>query len=169
MNTTDGDIDVRTLAPMFGVRGASEPDYLEYDIRGRGYLEKAFFNCGVLFLGGMTVGGVYGAGEALRQAPPGGTFRVTTNALMNGFGKRGSAAGNALGAIGLIYTTCEQLMDTLKVDQSLGGHASINPIAAGVTTGLLYKSTAGPRALVLAGLIGGAVSAAIHFSPAPIR
>lgn len=163
------DIDVRALAPMFGMRGSSEPDYLDYDIRGRGYLEKLFFNCGISFLGGLTLGGVYGAGEALRQTPGGASFRVKTNALMNGFGKRGSAAGNALGACAFIYTTCEQLADTLKVDQTLGGFSFVNPIAAGVSTGLLYKCTAGPRAVVLAGAIGGAVSAVIHFSPTAWR
>lgn len=165
---SSSEIDVKTLAPMFGVKGGNEPDYLEYDIRGRSYLEKTFYNCGISFLAGMTAGGAYGSVEALRQSP-GGSMRVKTNALMNGFGKRGSSTGNALGACAFMYTSFEQIYDTLKLDQSLGGHSFINPVAAGISTGMLYKSTAGPRALVLAGIIGGIASTAIHFSPVSLR
>ncbi|KAJ8601701.1 hypothetical protein CTAYLR_003208 [Chrysophaeum taylorii] len=147
------EIDVGALAPMFGVRG-SEPEYLEYDIRGRGLFERMFFNCGASFLVGMTIGGAVGVWEGSRP----GTFRVKTNAMMNGFGKRGSAVGNGFGAVAMLYTLSENLLENFKLDQW-------TPVAAGVTTGVLYKSMAGPRAIALAGLIGGVLSGALHLSP----
>ena len=54
------DVDIGQLGSMFGVQTRSEPDYLEYDIRGRGYMERLFFNCGASYLGFMLGGGVYG-------------------------------------------------------------------------------------------------------------
>mmetsp|Transcript_7571 Transcript_7571/g.23387 ORF Transcript_7571/g.23387 Transcript_7571/m.23387 type:complete len:168 (-) Transcript_7571:136-639(-) len=163
------EIDVRGLAPMFGVRGGQgQPDYLEYDIRGRGLLERMFFNCGVCYLGGMVLGGVSGAAAASRTQG-GTTFRVKTNALLNGFGKRGAGVGNALGAVALMYTCYESLAENLQFDAFAGYHDAVNPVSAGVLTGLTYKSFAGPRALVLAGVIGGAVSAALHYSPTSLR
>eukprot|EP00635_Sarcinochrysidales_sp_CCMP3193_P012598 CAMPEP_0118899482 /NCGR_PEP_ID=MMETSP1166-20130328/6021_1 /TAXON_ID=1104430 /ORGANISM="Chrysoreinhardia sp, Strain CCMP3193" /LENGTH=169 /DNA_ID=CAMNT_0006838611 /DNA_START=23 /DNA_END=532 /DNA_ORIENTATION=+ len=169
MSAQHGEIDVRGLAPMFGMRGdGGQPDYLEYDIRGRGLLERMFFNCGVSYLGGMVVGGVWGAASAYRSQS-GGTFRVTSNTLLNGFGKRGAGVGNALGAIALMYTCYESVAENLQIDAFAGYHQAVNPVSAGVLTGLTYKCLAGPRALVLAGIIGGAVSAGIHYGPTSLR
>ena len=81
------DVDIGQLGSMFGVQTRSEPDYLEYDIRGRGYMERLFFNCGASYLGFMLGGGVYGTVQGLRLAPANAPLRVRTNALMNGFGK----------------------------------------------------------------------------------
>ena len=161
------EIDVRSLGPMFGVssRGSGrEPDYLEYDIRGRGFLERMFFNCGVSYLGGMVGGGIYGAASAYR-GQDGASFRVKTNTLLNGFGKKGAGVGNALGAMALLYSCYESLAENLQFDAFLGYHHAVNPVSAGVLTGLTYKSFAGPRAIVLAGAIGGLLSAGLHYSP----
>ena len=77
------DIDISTIAPALGVRGSSEPDYLDYDIKGRGYFEQMFFNSGTGFLVGMGVGGLYGAGTGYRAAPH-AVWRVRLNSMMNG-------------------------------------------------------------------------------------
>ena len=44
--TRTPDLIERRASSPFGVQTRSEPDYLEYDIRGRGYMERLFFNCG---------------------------------------------------------------------------------------------------------------------------
>uniref|UniRef100_A0A7S3JYG3 Mitochondrial import inner membrane translocase subunit TIM22 n=1 Tax=Aureoumbra lagunensis TaxID=44058 RepID=A0A7S3JYG3_9STRA len=167
MNAQEGEIDVRTLAPMFGMptKGVAEPDYLEYDIRGRGFLERMFFNCGSMYLVGMFGGGIYGAGAAYRSEASGASFRVITNSMMNGFGKRGANAGNAFGAIALLYSCYESIADSLQLHAFVQNHDAANPIFAGIATGFTYKAFAGPRAIVLAGALGGSLAASLHYFP----
>ena len=108
---------------MFGVQTRNEPDYLEYDIRGRGYMERLFFNCGASYLGFMLGGGVYGTVQGLRLAPANAPLRVRTNALMNGFGKHGATAGNAAGAVALMFTSFESLAESVELDKICGDQA----------------------------------------------
>ena len=43
--------------------------------------------------------------------------------------------------------------------------AQVNPVVAGVMTGGLFKSGAGPRGAALAAVIGGGLAAVSHFTP----
>jgi hypothetical protein len=117
------DVDIGQLGSMFGVQTRNEPDYLEYDIRGRGYMERLFFNCGASYLGFMLGGGVYGTVQGLRLAPANAPLRVRTNALMNGFGKHGATAGNAAGAVALMFTSFESLAESVELDKICGDQA----------------------------------------------
>ena len=117
------DVDIGQLGSMFGVQTRNEPDYLEYDIRGRGYMERLFFNCGASYLGFMLGGGVYGTIQGLRLAPANAPLRVRTNALMNGFGKHGATAGNAAGAVALMYTSFECMAESAELDKICGDQA----------------------------------------------
>ena len=117
------DVDIGQLGSMLGVQTRNEPDYLEYDIRGRGYMERLFFNCGASYLGFMLGGGVYGTVQGLRLAPANAPLRVRTNALMNGFGKHGATAGNAAGAVALMYTSFECMAESAELDKICGDQA----------------------------------------------
>ena len=117
------DVDIGQLGSMFGVQTRNDPDYLEYDIRGRGYTERLFFNCGASYLGFMLGGGVYGTVQGLRLAPANAPLRVRTNALMNGFGKHGATAGNAAGAVALMYTSFECMAESAELDKICGDQA----------------------------------------------
>ena len=117
------DVDIGQLGSMFGVQTRNDPDYLEYDIRGRGYTERLFFNCGASYLGFMLGGGVYGTVQGLRLAPANAPLRVRTNALMNGFGKHGATAGNAAGAVALMFTSFESLAESVELDKICGDQA----------------------------------------------
>ena len=64
---------------MVGLSAGDEPDYLDYDIKGRGFFEKMFWHCGASYLLGMGAGGVCGASVGLRQAPS-PLMRVRVNA-----------------------------------------------------------------------------------------
>mmetsp|Transcript_12806 Transcript_12806/g.16825 ORF Transcript_12806/g.16825 Transcript_12806/m.16825 type:complete len:189 (+) Transcript_12806:95-661(+) len=151
-----GDLDLGSLAPVFGVQGgAPEPDYLDYDIKGRGLIEKMFCNVGIAYLSGTLLGGGYGLWEGARLAA-GKRFRLKVNSMLNHSGKRGSRIGNALGVLALMYTVTEHLYDMTEVHVTTG-QDWIPPIMAGATTGLVYKATAGPRAMALAGVLGAGV------------
>lgn len=45
-------IDLRSVAPLYGVASDEEPDYLDYDIKGRGTVEKMFLYSGTSYLTG---------------------------------------------------------------------------------------------------------------------
>ena len=136
----DEDIHLGTLAPMVGLSAGDEPDYLDYDIKGRGFFEKMFWHCGASYLLGMGAGGVYGASVGLRQAPS-PLMRVRVNAVMNGCSKFGSRAGNAFGVLALYYTGFEWLADQAELDRLSGGYDFVNPVVAGAATGALYNVT----------------------------
>ena len=136
----DEDIHLGTLAPMVGLSAGDEPDYLDYDIKGRGFFEKMFWHCGASYLLGMGAGGVYGASVGLRQAPS-PLMRVRVNAVMNGCSKFGSRAGNGFGVLALYYTGFEWLADQAELDRLSGGYDFVNPVVAGAATGALYNVT----------------------------
>ena len=86
-------------------------------------MERLFFNCGASYLGFMLGGGVYGTVQGLRLAPANAPLRVRTNALMNGFGKHGATAGNAAGAVALMFTSFESLAESVELDKICGDQA----------------------------------------------
>jgi len=118
----------------------------------------------------MFGGGLAGGLSSYRSPEArGAAFRVRLNSLMNGFGKRGASAGNAFGACALLYSCWESIGESMKLDAIAGGYSFVTPVAAGVATGVTYKSLAGPRAVVLAGVVGGVLAAALHNSPTSLR
>ncbi len=147
-------VDLRTVAPLYGV-ASEEPEYLDYDIKGRGVVERMFLYSGTSYLSGILTGGVYG-GRTGYKAAPSPKFWIRLNSLMNGAGKMGSKWGNNAGVIALMYSLSESALDHFEVEQHLGGHAATNPVLAGAVSGLLYKSTAAPRTAALAFVLGGA-------------
>ena len=49
-----GRVDLGRLRPVYGLPAAdSEPDYLKFDVKGRGYFERLFFNTGASYLIGV--------------------------------------------------------------------------------------------------------------------
>ena len=144
----------KILAPMVGLSAGDEPDYLDYDIKGRGFFEKMFWHCGASYLLGMGAGGVYGASVGLRQAPS-PLMRVRVNAVMNGCSKFGSRAGNGFGVLALYYTTAEQLVNMSGLEEYHDGGVVVNQALAGFISGCLYKGTKRPTTIALAGVLGG--------------
>ncbi len=61
-------VDLGSLAPLYGLKGDPnyEPDYLDYNMKGRGLAEKYPYNSGYMYLLGMIAGGVYGAVQGNR-------------------------------------------------------------------------------------------------------
>jgi len=133
-------IDPNSFNPLGQTGG---PDYLQYDTSGRGYTEKAFYNCGTMYLVGILGGGTYGFFEGLRTSPS-NKFKIRLNTVLNKCGRRGSRAGNALGALAMMYSLFDAMAGTFEVDHHLGGY-DINPLLAATATGLVYKSTQGKK------------------------
>ncbi len=61
-------VDLGSLAPLYGLKGDPnyEPEYLDYNMKGRSLFEKFTYNCGYMYLLGMITGGAYGAVQGNR-------------------------------------------------------------------------------------------------------
>ncbi|KAG9411418.1 hypothetical protein AC1031_017058 [Aphanomyces cochlioides] len=157
-------IDLGAIAPVFGIasnNAASAADYLEFDTRGRGFHERATHTIGMAYFGGILAGGAYGVVEGVRNAPS-NKLKVRLNSLFNAAGHRGSRAGNALGILALMYSSVQELADTVELDRFVLLDKAVPVLAAGAT-GMLYKSTAGTRPMLMAGAIGAVLMGAVQF------
>ena len=99
-------VNIGTIAPVFGVASDAGADYLDINIHGRSFYQQLLYNTGTAYLGGIVLGGAYGAVEGLREAPS-HKFKIRLNSVLNASGKRGSKAGNALGSLGTTICTID--------------------------------------------------------------
>jgi hypothetical protein len=134
-----------------------EPDFVNYNAKGRDPMSRTFQITGLLWLSGFGGGGLVGAVEGFRGAAN-PSFKIRMNAVLNQFSKRGSKAGNALAVLACMHTAASYSIDELNLDRYTGDTTYTTPVLAGFLTGAFYKSTISPRAALLAGVIGAGVS-----------
>mmetsp|Transcript_18027 Transcript_18027/g.30294 ORF Transcript_18027/g.30294 Transcript_18027/m.30294 type:complete len:195 (-) Transcript_18027:294-878(-) len=150
-----GNIDINKISKKGG------PDYIQHSNRGRDPFARLSFNTGIFWLGGFLGGGAYGFVEGWRSASS-PNYKIRFNSVMNAFSKRGSAVGNSLGIIAFLHTTSVAILDLAEVERYINTPVT-TPALAGMMTGVIYKSTRGPRAAALAGAIGGGISCVYWF------
>jgi len=156
-----GNIDLTTVAPAYGLanKGQQQPDYLDYDQKGRGIVVTMFANTGMSYLLGIGVGGLIGLREGLVHTPS-SRFRVKLNSILNHCGRHGSMWGNTTGVVAIMYSLFEGAADHYELDSYTGPLQPASPAFAAFMTGATFYSSAGPRVAALAGSIGlGAVGA----------
>mmetsp|Transcript_40801 Transcript_40801/g.49690 ORF Transcript_40801/g.49690 Transcript_40801/m.49690 type:complete len:197 (-) Transcript_40801:50-640(-) len=148
-------IDLTTVAPALGVPRQldQQPDYLDYDQKGRGIVVTMFANCGASYLMGITAGSIYGLREGLANTPS-SRWKVKLSSVLNHCGRQGSRAGNLVGVLAIIYSLYEGYGDKLEIDRHVGGNYSIVPPLSAFLTGATYKMTHGPRIALMSGSIG---------------
>lgn len=153
-------ISLTTVAPALGVRnqGQAQPDYLDFDQKGRGTIVTMFANSGTCYLVGILGGGLYGLQKGIASTTS-SKFKVKVNSILNNAGRYGSRAGNTMGVFAVMYSLYEGLGDNLEIDRFTGIESSAPPFAA-TLTGISYFAPAGLRVAALGGAIGfGAVGA----------
>ncbi|KAK9816821.1 hypothetical protein WJX72_005370 [[Myrmecia] bisecta] len=141
-----------------------QPEFLfseEATVHKRSWSENLTYYTGTGYLSGAILGGASGAVTAMRSSPQldvAPTARLRLNRLLNVSGRSGRQAGNALGVLGLFFSTMESTL----------GHFSdgtvpdeFNSIGAGFLTGSIFRSTRGPRAAAIAGAVGAAAAAGL--------
>jgi import inner membrane translocase subunit TIM23 len=106
-------IQLSTIAPAYGIQSQQQPDYLDYDQKGRGVVSTMFTNSGISYLGGVIVGGMYGLQEGLRNTPS-SRWKVKLNSVLNHCGRYGSQVGNMMGATAILYSLYEGVADTVS-------------------------------------------------------
>ena len=110
-----GKIELSTIAPALGVprRREQQPDYLDYDKKGRGVVVTMFANAGASYLLGTGFGGLYGLREGLIQTPS-SRFKVKLNSVLNHCGRHGSRVGNGVGVLAIMYSLYEGFADSVS-------------------------------------------------------
>ncbi|EDO34000.1 predicted protein [Nematostella vectensis] len=146
-----------SIDPTYLNQGGAEFVFPTDQKKKRGWGERMFSSIGTSYMCGLAAGGSLGLYEGLRN-PDGKTFKLRLNSVLNGCTRRGPFAANSLGVIALMYSSFDSLYGKLR-----GEEDELNSIAAAVTTGMIFKSTAGVRPIAIAGALGGSLAAAYHF------
>lgn len=119
---------------------------------GVGYMTGAFAGGGVgmyKVLGPGSLGDAAKSGMSMGQSNLSQRMRV--NQVLNSSGKLGRSAGNALGVLGLLFSSSESFYLYLN-DRILP--EDLMTVAAGATTGVIFRSVRGPRQALAAGAVG---------------
>lgn len=106
-------ISLTTIAPALGVTSQQQPDYLDYDQKGRGTIVTMFANTGLSYLLGIGGGGLYGLQRGIATTPS-TKFKVQVNSVLNHCGRYGSKAGNTVGVFAVLYSLYEGLADNVS-------------------------------------------------------
>eukprot|EP00939_MAST-03C_sp_MAST-3C-sp1_P003897 g3897.t1 len=138
---------------LFGGNGPKGPDYLSSNPRDAP--QRMVYNTGIMYLGGVGLGGVYGFFHGLKTAKS-PRLRIKVNSVLNGATGYGAKCGNALGVLAIMFSSLEWTSDYLEIDKVVGWDEA-SPVIAAVGTGMLYKSARGPKPMVLAGGVAAAV------------
>mmetsp|Transcript_26045 Transcript_26045/g.63583 ORF Transcript_26045/g.63583 Transcript_26045/m.63583 type:complete len:194 (+) Transcript_26045:46-627(+) len=152
-------ISLDTVAPALGVQSQhAQPDYLDYDQKGRGMVTTMFANAGVSYLMGITAGGIYGLQKGIVSTPS-SKLKVQINSVLNHCGRYGSKAGNSFGVVAVLYSLYEGIGDKMELER-YSGVESVSPPLAAALTGFTIYAPSGIRVAALGGAIGlGAVGA----------
>jgi import inner membrane translocase subunit TIM23 len=154
-----GNVNPALVGPLFGLPSQLPgPEYLEYNIAGRSWGERMFYNTGTLYLLGIVLGGSFGFVEGFRTAPS-TKFNIRLNSVLNKCGRRGSRLGNALGSVAFIYSLLDGAGEYARIEKYTGMEW-VNPVLSATLTGMLYKSTQGPKTIAVAGGLGASLAAA---------
>ena len=84
--------------------------------------------------------------EGLRRTPVAAPSKIRLNAVLNSVTRRGPFLGNNAGVIAMIYNGINSYIGYVR-----GKHDAANSIAAGALSGMLFKSTRGPRQMMISG------------------
>lgn len=106
-----------------------------------GFMGRLCLTTGVNYLLGIGFGGIIGAYKGLRNSPS-PRFRIRLNSFLNGAAQAGSHSGNALAVFTMYYLSSYHVIQRINFKYHILGDKSL-AFCAGMTTGFLYKLTAG--------------------------
>eukprot|EP01136_Pigoraptor_vietnamica_P004600 Opistho-1_new@35100 len=146
--------DPSLITTAFSVGGV---DYVfpESRQKHRSFGERICYGTGTSYLAGLSVGGVWGFYEGMRN-PLAVSRKLKINSVLNGMTKRGPFLGNNAGVIAFTYNAINSLAVHLREEDN-----ALNVMGSAIATGVLFKSTAGLRAMAIAGALGGVFAGAV--------
>ncbi|XP_046858417.1 mitochondrial import inner membrane translocase subunit tim23-like [Xenia sp. Carnegie-2017] len=147
-----------SIDPSYLQQGGAEFVFPTDHKKTRTWGERMFSGIGSSYLTGLVAGGSWGLYEGLRN-PDGRTFKLRMNSVLNGCTRRGPFVANSLGVLALMYSTLDYGIGKLRDKED-----EYNSIAAAISTGLIFKSTAGIRAMGIAAAVGGSLATVYNLS-----
>jgi hypothetical protein len=146
-------------------RTQEEPDYLDYEIKGRGLHERLFMNTGGSYLLGFGGGLVYGVIDGYKKAPS-AKLKLQFNSILNHVSRNSSRFGNAMGVLALLYTFSEAAVKFTGIEDAIPQQYSeaIIPATAAFASGAIWKSSTNPRVALLTGTLGAGGIGAYYFT-----
>ncbi|KAK4106468.1 Tim17-domain-containing protein [Parathielavia hyrcaniae] len=120
----------------------------------RGFTDDLCYGTGTTYLAGLSIGGAWGLQEGLRKSA-GESPKLRLNSVLNSVTRRGPFLGNSAGVVAVCYNCINSYLGYLR-----GKNDAANTIAAGVLSGMLFKSTRGIRPMMISGGIVGSVAGA---------
>lgn len=98
------------------------------------------------YLSALAIGGAWGLAEGLNKSAGITSPKLRLNAVLNAVTRRGPFLGNNAGVIALVYNGINSTIGYYR-----GRHEATNSIAAGALSGIMFKSTRGPRQMLISG------------------
>lgn len=118
----------------------------------RGFTDDLCYGTGITYLAALSLGGAWGLKDGLQKSvgqPP----KLRMNAILNGMTRRGPFLGNSAGVVAIVYNCVNSLIGMVR-----GKHDAANTVAAGVLSGMVFKSTRGARSMMISGGVVGSVA-----------
>jgi import inner membrane translocase subunit TIM23 len=163
--TTPGAFDPSALHPLAGLN-QDTLDYLTLDdsaltdlpggssfLPSRGWSDDLCYGTGVSYLAALSIGGAWGLAEGLNRLPPTAPPKLRLNSVLNAVTRRGPFMGNSAGVVALMYNGLNSTIGYYR-----GRHDTVNSVAAGTVSGMLFKSTRGVRPAAISGGIVGSIA-----------
>ena len=90
--------------------------------------------------------------------------KLRLNSVLNSVTRRGPFLGNSAGVVAMVYNGVNSTIGHYR-----GKHDSVNSIVAGALSGMLFKSTRGPRPMLISGGIVAGIAGAWAVSVESVR
>ena len=152
--------DPSSLHPLAGLN-QDTLDYLSLDdsvltdlpgarsaLPSRGWSDDLCYGTGVTYLAALSVGGAWGRAEGLNRLPPSSPPKLRLNSALNAITRRGPFLGNSAGVVAMVYNGFNSTIGYYR-----GKHDAMNSITAGALSGMVFKSTRGPRQMAISGAL----------------
>lgn len=112
----------------------------------RGWSDDLCYGTGTTYLAALTAGGVMGLSEGLRRTPMTAPPKIRLNSVLNSVTRHGPWLGNMAGVVALVYNGLNSMIGAAR-----GKHDAANSVAAGALSGMMFRSTAGIRNMMISG------------------
>ena len=130
----------------------------------RGWSDDLCYGTGVTYLSALGIGGAWGLAEGLSRSPASAAPKLRLNSILNAVTRRGPFLGNSAGVIAMVYNGFNSTLGYYR-----GKHDSANSLAAGMLSGMLFKSTKGLRPMLTSGAMVATAAGAWTVSKLSIR
>jgi len=162
---TPGAFDPSALHPLAGLN-QDTLDYLTLDdsalsdlpggrsiLPSRGWSDDLCYGTGVSYLAALSIGGTWGLVEGLNRLPPTAPPKLRLNSALNAITRRGPFLGNSAGVVALLYNGINSTIGYYR-----GKHDTLNSVAAGGISGMVFRSTRGVRPMLISGGIVASIA-----------